>query len=207
MLFVLTLKVQCSAVSKIIDEKVKLRQHYRSMRDKMTPQYKHSLDIEIASRLLCTREYMNAKTLLTYVAKKNETETAGIIHAAFANGKQVAVPKCEPQGVMKCYLVTSFEDLKEGTFGIMEPDTDKCRLLEDFSDSLCLVPALTFDPQGQRLGYGGGYYDRFLSTYKGVSAGLCYASFVKWDLPCESHDIPVRLLVTDRYARHTADKI
>ncbi len=194
-------------MSKISDEKVKLRQHYRSMRDKMTAEYKHSLDIEIASRFLCTREYMNSKNLITYVAKKQEIGTQGIISAAFANGKQVAVPKCEPQGVMNFYLIASMGDLKEGSFGIMEPDTSKCKLLENFTDSICLVPALTFDPQGQRLGYGGGYYDRFLSTYKGISVGLCYASFVKWDLPCESHDIPVGLLVTDRYARHTADKI
>lgn len=204
---VLTLKVQCSAVSKVKDEKVKLRQHYRSMRDKMTAEYKHSLDIEIASRLLCTREYMNAKTIITYVAKKGEVETRGIIHAAFANGKQVAVPKCGEKGEMSFYLITSMDDLVAGVFGIMEPDTDKCRLLEDFAASLCIVPAFTFDPQGQRLGYGGGYYDRFLSTYQGISVGLCYTSFVKWDLPVESHDVPVRFLVTDRYARHTADKI
>lgn len=201
-----TLEIQCSAMSKVQDEKVKLRQHYRSMRDKMTPEYKHSLDIEIASRLLCTREYMNASTLLTYVAKKGEVETRGIIHAAFANGKRVAVPKCGKDGTMDFYLIKSMDDLVEGYFGIMEPDTQRCRLLEDFSDSLCIVPALCFDPQGQRLGYGGGYYDRFLSTYTGVSAGLCYASFVKWDLPVEAYDVTVSLLVTDRYARHTADK-
>ncbi len=194
-------------MSKIIDEKVKLRQHYRSMRDKMTPQYKHSLDIEIASRLLCTAEYMKAKTIITYVSKKQEIETRGIIHAAFANVKQVAVPRCEENGVMRFYLINSLRNLTQGGFGIMEPDPCKCRLLEDFSDSLCIVPAFTFDPHGQRLGYGAGYYDRFLETYSGVSAGLCYASFVKWDLPCEAHDVPVDLLVTDRYARHTADKI
>lgn len=194
-------------MSKISEEKVKLRQHYRSMRDKMTDRYKHSLDIEIASRLLCTVEYMNASTVITYVAKKQEIETRGIIHAAFANGKQVAVPKCRENGVMDFYLITSMDDLKEGCFGIMEPDEDKCRLLEDFSDSICIVPALAFDPQGQRLGYGGGYYDRFLRTYTGVSAGLCYAGFLKWDLPVEAHDLPVSLLVTDRYARHTADKL
>lgn len=194
-------------MSKIFEEKVKLRQHYRSMREKMTPEYKHNLDIELASRLLCTREYMKAKTLIAYVAKKGEVETRGIIYAAFANKKQVACPRCEGDGVMKFYLITSMDDLLEGKFGLLEPDPEKCRPLEDFSDSLCLVPAFTFDPQGFRLGYGAGYYDRFLSTYSGVSAGLCYGSFVKWDLPCEAHDKQVDLLVTDRYARHTADKI
>lgn len=194
-------------MSKISEEKVKLRQHYRSMREKMTPEYKHNLDVELSSRLLCTREYMNAKTILAYVSKKGEVETRGIIHAAFANKKQVAVPRCEGDGIMRFYLITSMDDLVKGSFGLMEPDTSKCTLLEDCSDSLCIVPAFTFDPQGYRLGYGAGYYDRFLSTYPGVSAGLCYASFVKWDLPCEVHDTAVQLLVTDRYARHTADKI
>ena len=176
------------------------------MREKMTAQYKRSLDIEIASRFLCTREYMNAKTLLTYVSRENEVDTIGIIHAAFANKKQVAVPKCEGKGIMNFYLITSMDDLHTGYGSILEPDTSKCRLLEDFSDSVCVVPALSFDPEGYRLGFGGGYYDRFLSTYKGISAGICYGSFVKWELPREQFDVAVDLLVTDRYARHTDDK-
>lgn len=183
-----------------------LREQYRKMREKMTAQYKHSLDIEIASRFLCTREYMNAKTLLTYVSRDTEVDTIGIIHAAFANKKQVAVPKCEGNGVMKFYLINSMDDLKKGYASILEPDISKCRLLEDFSQSVCIVPALSFDPEGYRLGFGGGYYDRFLSTYRGLSVGLCYGSFVKWELPRENFDIAVDLLVTDRYARHTEDK-
>lgn len=193
-------------MSKQRDEKVMLRKHYKEMREKMTAEYKRSLDIEIASRFLCTREYMNAKTVLIYVSKADEVETRGIIYGAFANGKKVAVPKCEGKGIMKFYLISSMNDLCEGFRNILEPDTDKCKLLTDFENSICVVPALSFDPEGYRLGFGGGYYDRFLENYKGVSAGLCYGSFVKWNLPREEHDIPVDLLVTDRYARHTSDK-
>lgn len=193
-------------MSKQRDEKVMLREQYRKMREKMTDEYKRSLDIEIASRFLCTREYAESKTLITYVSRENEIDTIRIIHAAFANKKQVAVPKCEGKGVMRFYLIDSMDDLVMGYAGILEPDTSKCRLLEDFSDSVCIVPGLSFDPEGYRLGFGGGYYDRFLSTYTGVSAGLCYGSFVKWELPRESFDIAVNLLVTDRYARHTDDK-
>lgn len=198
--------MRCSAMSKVKDEKVMLREQYRKMREKMTAQYKHSLDVEIASRFLCTREYMNSKTVLTYVSRDSEVDTIGIIYAAFANKKQVAVPKCEGSGIMKFYLINSMDDLKEGYASILEPDTSKCHLLEDFSQSVCIVPALSFDPDGYRLGFGGGYYDRFLSNYKGISAGLCYGSFVKWELPRESFDVAVDLLVTDRYARHTDDK-
>jgi len=190
-------------MSKIKEEKTMMRNHYRSMREKMTPAFKRNLDVEIASRFLCSVEYMTAKTLLIYVAKASEIETRDIICAALALGKQVAVPKCEGQGIMKFYLITSLDDLKTGFKDILEPDTDKCRPLTDFSDSVCVVPGLSFDPHGQRLGFGGGYYDRFLKDYNGISAGLCYSSFIKWDLPAEQHDVPVDILVTDRFVRHT----
>ncbi len=183
-----------------------LRKHYKEMREKMAAQYKRSLDIEIASRFLCTWEYMQAKTLLVYVSRDTEVDTRGIIHAAFANGKNVAVPKCEGKGIMNFYLIKGMDDLLEGFGGILEPDADKCTKLSDFTDSICVVPALSFDPEGYRIGFGGGYYDRFLANYKGITAGLCYGSFVKWDLPREEHDIPVRLLITDRFARHTSEK-
>ena len=202
----MTSGVLCNAMSNAKNEKVMLREQYRKMREKMTAEYKRSLDIEIASRFLCTNEYMKAKTLLTYVSRDTEVDTIRIIHAAFANKKQVAVPKCEGKGIMNFYLIDSMDDLKEGYAGILEPDVSKCKILEDFSGSVCIVPGLSFDPEGYRLGFGGGYYDRFLSTYEGVSAGLCYGSFIKWELPRETFDTAVALLVTDRYARHTEDK-
>ena len=183
-----------------------LRKHYKEMRAKMTAEYKRSLDIEIASRFLSTWEYMSAKTVLIYVSRPDEVDTRRIIYSAFANGKKVAVPKCEEKGIMSFYLISSMDDLYEGYNKILEPDTSKCTRLANFENSICVVPGLTFDPQGYRLGFGGGYYDRFLENYKGVSAGLCYGSFVKWNLPAEDHDLPVDLLITDRYARHTSDK-
>lgn len=193
-------------MSKIKEEKAMMRNHFISMREKMTPSFKRSLDVEIASRLLCCMEYMKAKTIITYVAKDTEIETRDIICAALTLGKRVAVPKCEGQGIMRFYLIDSLDDLKAGFRGIMEPDTEKCTELSDFSDSLCIVPGLSFDPHGQRLGFGGGYYDRFLKDFKGTTAGLCYVSFMKWDLPCETHDVPVDILVTESFLRHTSAK-
>lgn len=191
-------------MSKFSDEKLMLREHYRKMRDKMTATYKKSLDIEIASRLICSREYADADMLLVYVAKDSEIETRGIISAALANGKQVAVPKCEGEGIMDFYLITSLSELSYGRYGILEPDTEKCRKVTDFENAMCIVPGLSFDPKGNRLGQGGGYYDRFLSSFTGITVGLCYSSFIKWDIPAEQHDIPVSIIVTDRYLRRTA---
>lgn len=192
------------SVNKIVDEKVMLRLHYKKMRDKMTPLYKKTLDYDIESRLICSREYMDAKLILCYVAKDDEVQTRGIIRAALANGKKVAVPLCESEGKMNFYLIDSLDDLRKGTFGIFEPDPSKSALLKDFDDSLCVVPGLSFDPCGNRLGFGRGYYDRFLETYKGLTVGLCYNSFIKWDIPTEKHDVPVKVLVTEGYLRRTS---
>lgn len=183
-----------------------LREHYKKMRGKMTPLYKKSLDIDIASRLLCSREYADASLILTYVAKKDEVETRGIIHAVLANNKKVAVPRCEAEGKMSFYYISSLEELRESPKGIMEPDPETSQKVTDMSGALCIVPGLSFDPEGNRLGFGGGYYDRFLSSFQGITAGLCYGSFIKWGIPSEDHDVPVKVLVTDRYIRRTADK-
>lgn len=193
-------------MSKMQAEKATLRKHCIEMRRNMTASYKRSLDVEIASRFLCSFEYMQADTLLTYVAKDSEVETRDIINAAFALKKRVAVPKCEGEGVMHFYLIDSLEDLTRGYMGIMEPDADKCKKLEVFDNALCVVPGYTFDPRGNRIGYGGGYYDRFLSDKNLTTVGLCYQSFIKWDIPKENHDIPVDILVTDGYLRHTSEK-
>ena len=193
-------------MSKMQAEKATLRKHCIEMREKMTMSYKRSLDVEIASRFLCSFEYMTADKLLIYVAKDNEVETRDIIHAALTLNKSVAVPKCEAEGVMNFYLINSMDDLKKGYMGIMEPDSEKCKKLTDFDKAVCVVPGYTFDPRGNRLGYGGGYYDRFLAKHRVKTAGLCYSSFIKWDIPCEVHDIPVDIIVTDRFLRHTSEK-
>ncbi len=194
------------SVNKIIEEKSMLRDHYKKMRTKMSSKYKHDLDLDIASRFLCSEQYSKAKLLLAYVSKETEIETRGIIYAALANNKRVAVPRCESEGKMSFYYIDGVDSLVMGKNGILEPDPDKCTLVTDFSSSLCIVPGYSFDPAGNRLGYGGGYYDRFLSDYQGVTVGLCYSSFIKWNIPCESHDVPVSVIATDGYIRRASDK-
>ncbi|MGN0452892.1 MAG: 5-formyltetrahydrofolate cyclo-ligase [Ruminococcus sp.] len=191
---------------KITEEKAMLRAHYRSMRKKMTADYKRKLDLEVVSRFLCSDEYMSAKLILLYCAASGEIETRDLMRAALVNRKLVALPKCGEGNTMKFYYVDSFDKLSKGAYGIMEPDTEKCAEVTDFTDALCVLPGLSFDPQGNRLGSGKGYYDRFLEGFEGTTVGLCYASFVKWSLPADVHDIPAKVLVTDRYIRKTSDK-
>ena len=131
-----------------------------------------------------------------------EPSTRALIYAAWANGKKVAVPKCSEETTeMTFYYINSMDDVKSGYNGIMEPDPDTCEQVKDYSHGLCIVPGLSFDAEGYRLGYGRGYYDRFLKHFRGVSVGLCYTSYLKWKLPRGAYDVPVNLIVTEQYTR------
>jgi len=185
--------------------KINLRARYRQFRERLTAEQKIELDATIQSRLLALAEYANADTIFTYVSKPIEVDTIALIEAALANHKQVAVPRCVPNTCdMEFYGITSLGDLEKGKFGVLEPIPSKSYLISDYSKGLCIVPGLSFDAQGYRLGYGMGYYDRFLAEFKGDTVGICYSGCVQWNLPHGYYDKPVHLLVTEKYIRRMA---
>ena len=105
---------------------------------------------------------------------------------------------------MEFYYIRGLEELEPGTFGVLEPVPGRSVRMTDFSSGLCLVPALCYDWRGYRLGYGKGYYDRFLAGFGGHMIGVCYSDCIRRKLPHGRFDRPVELLVTDRYLRRTA---
>ena len=181
--------------------KAELRAHFDSMRQGLSAQYRQKTDIEIISRFLCSEVYAKAELLLTYVSVGAEVDTIGLINAAFANGKSVAVPKCMDGNTMDFYIIKSMDDLTKGKYGLLEPDVNKCKKAEVTEDTVCIVPALSFDAKGHRLGMGGGYYDRFLKNFKGTSVGFCRSSFLRLNLPWQEHDVPVDIIVTEEFLR------
>jgi len=192
--------------SEIILEKQKFRAEFLQKRDKLSVEYKKKRDCEIAARLLSCKEYMEADVLLCYVSFGSEIDTMPIIHAALANKKLVAVPKTDTQNhTLTFHRIASAADLTEGHYGILEPKDD-CPVMVEFSQSLCLVPALGYDVKGFRIGYGKGFYDRFLAQYTGISAGLCYNECMTLRCPAEAHDCKVNLLVTAEYVRRLSGK-
>ncbi len=189
---------------RVTDEKSSkkdLRKHFLQMREGLSADYRQSLDTEIISRLLCSEVYSSAELILTYVSVSPEINTIGLINAAFANGKKVAVPLCIEGNNMKFYYIKSTDDLIKGKYGLLEPDTSKCKEAVINDKTLCVVPGLSFDANGMRLGRGGGYYDRFLEHFKGTSVGLCYASFMRLELPVQSFDKAVDIIVTENFLR------
>jgi 5-formyltetrahydrofolate cyclo-ligase len=102
---------------------------------------------------------------------------------------------------MEFLVIASESDLSPGTFGVAEPDPLRCGPRVPTEKTFCVVPGLAFDPEGFRLGYGKGYYDRFLAGFPGVSAGICYAGCIRRKLPHGRYDRAVDFLVTEQYAR------
>ena len=111
------------------------------------------------------------------------------------------MPRCvENTRLMNMHLITGMEDLQEGAYGILEPRED-LPILQKTKNAICIVPAFCNDFRGYRVGYGGGYYDRYLSGFEGVKIGINYSDCVRPRLIGGRYDVPIDVLVTDRYIR------
>ena len=175
--------------------KSELRKQAKQLRKSL--ENKCEKDLKIESALLKTDEYKNAQTLLIYASLEDEIKTDGIIENALKNNKTVAAARClDSKGKMDFYVINSLSDLTSGSFGIREPDINLCKRLETYNKSVIIVPGLIFDEKGFRIGFGGGYYDRFLAENKLFSIGLCYDELLYSSVPSEENDIPVNVVIT-----------
>lgn len=181
-----------------------LRQEIKLWRKSLAPEEKAQMDERICARVTGLREYAACDTLLTYVSTPIEVDTWPLIERALADGKRVAVPRCiDGTRQMAFYYIRSYDDLAPGTFGVLEPLPERCALWKPAGTCLCIVPALAYDRAGFRLGYGAGYYDRFLSGYHGAKVGIIYQHNLRARLWSGRFDIPIELLVTETRLWHT----
>lgn len=157
-------------------------------------------DEAIFSRLTETTAWRNCRTLLCYVSLPGEVDTRRLIERAWRDAKQVAVPRTGPGRAMCFIPIGGWDELSSGSMGILEPGTGREPVRAE-ADTLCILPGLSFDCFGYRLGYGGGYYDRFLAGFTGVSAGLCYERMLSPKLPRAAHDMRCDILITERGLR------
>ena len=160
---------------------------------------KKEADLKIFENLKTSGLIGKAEIVLTYVSYRNEADTLMLIDHLLSEGIKVAVPRCRKQGQMDFFTIEDLSELKTSSMGIPEPEYDEERLVRDFTGALCIVPGTAFDLKGNRTGYGGGYYDRFLSREKNVtSAGICYSSLIYDEVPSEPHDISVDHIITEK---------
>lgn len=190
------------------EQKKLLRTEFKHIRDGISLKEKTAADKKIVAALLDSDEYKSCRTILSYVSLGSEADTYDIILQALNDGKQVAVPRCDDNnGKMTFYVISSLEQLEKGSFSVMEPIPDKCSVLMDFDNSLCIVPGLAFDEYGYRLGYGKGYYDRFLSLHKEIfKIGIGYSCCIVSELVSDTYDIAADLIITEKYTITPKDK-
>lgn len=156
-------------------------------------------DAALCRRVLENPWFLRAKTVMGYMAIPPEPELDAVLAACFQMGKQLALPRCEADGIMTARIVTALTDLETGAFGILEPPkTLTVAAPEDLE--LILVPGMAFSPEGARLGRGKGYYDRFLEHFRGKTVGICYESRVLEEIPVEGHDRFMDAVLTDQRA-------
>ena len=180
-------------------EKQRLREERLAAREALSEQERSVLDDRITQKLLATSEYVEATTVLTYVSVSSEVSTRMFIESALRDGKTVAVPRCLPGHCLEFVAITSLDQLIAAPFGLLEPPKELPALTEEQMDaSICIVPALLVDTKGYRLGYGAGFYDRFLSTYSGKKICLAYQqNLSKTELPHTAFDVPIDMVITE----------
>lgn len=180
--------------------KKNLRQKYRGIRERMPKAEKSVLDAKLFNKLTGFIKYKEAKKILIFVSTEIEVDTIKIINDALKCGKVVAVPKClDKKGSMAFYVIKSLDELKKASFNLLEPDESISPKLTDFSSSICILPGFAFDSKGYRIGFGKGYYDRFLQKYNGTKIGICYNSCIADELPHGRYDVQANFIVTPKY--------
>ena len=182
------------------EEKKALRKEIKTLRAAHTDEEIHAMSLKVRDQVLTLPEYRDAEVIYAYVDCKHEVEPSDIIRAAWADGKRVAVPKVQGENMKFFYITSLEEDLEEGYYGIREPyEKHPADEAEDEQKGLMLMPGVAFDEAHHRIGYGGGFYDRFLEAHPGLSrVALAFEFQVKEQVPYEVFDICPEKIVTEK---------
>ena len=183
----------------LINDKKSCRDFYGNVRKTLTMQERTEWDRRILSFLVNSELYRRSDLLLTYVSVGSEAGTRELISFALADGKRVAVPVCIGQR-MSFFEIESVNNLKKGAFGIPTADKSAKPVQTYDMSALCIVPALSFDRNMNRLGMGGGFYDRYLERLLMPvhTVAVAFDEQIATKIPSELHDICPELVITDR---------
>ena len=184
----------------MIDEmnKKTIREECLHIRNNLSEKWRCNADYSIARLLFESALFEQCKTVFCYVSRSDEINTRSIIEKTLSLGKTVAVPRTVgTERRMEFIQIGGLHELIPGNFNILEPPENVEKIQQGDRHTLCLIPALCTDKNGHRVGYGGGYYDRFLSNFPGESVVLVYSFLSETELPVESYDIPAGWVVTE----------
>ncbi len=168
-----------------------LRKKYKEKRDNI--KNKVTKDNLIYQKVINNKDILSSKTLLIYISINSEVDTTKIINY-FLNTKNIAVPKIIDNDMFFCY-VTNLNDLTPGKYNIPEPTNEN--IVTDFDNAICIVPGICYDKENYRIGYGKGYYDRFLSKNKIKTIGLCYKECMIEKIDNDKYDYKIDEVITE----------
>lgn len=178
--------------------KSQLRKQLIIQRNALSRQFIEEAGAAAAKNIFLTEEFLSADTVLCYVSVNSELPTHEIFEHCFSIGKKAAAPVCV-DGELIFKYIDGFDDLHIGAYSIPEPNED-CPEVSVTSRTLCITPALCYNQNGYRIGYGKGYYDKFFAKNQCVRMGLCCEKFIINFAPDEN-DRAVDIIVTERKLR------
>ena len=171
--------------------KQKKKKNYKIIRSNIVDRYKK--DQTIFEQIINNTFVKESKLILIYFSNQDEVDTKELINFFLSLHKLVALPKVIGKEIV-FYYINSINDVKTGKFGIKEPITGSKVL--DYSDSVCIVPGICFDKNNYRIGYGGGYYDRFLKDYNGYTIGITYNECLVDKIDIDSYDVKLDKVIS-----------
>ncbi len=176
-------------------KKHELRKKLKKIRDLIPKCEARAKSLELTKTITGSEAYLRSESVMTYVSFGSEVQTLALIEQILTDKKNLFVPLCDVNlKVMFPVKISSIDQLELGNYGILEPKKELLKsgvlTIGDKTDiDLAIVPVLGFDKRGGRLGYGGGYYDRFLNGYTGLSVGIAFSECLVENVPAEKHDI------------------
>lgn len=187
------------------EQKRELRKEIKERAAALGRGYTEAADRDIFCHVTGLPEYRKAETLFCFAGTSGEIDTAPIIEDALRQGKQVGVPKCIARGIMEVCRIESLGELEPGKFGILEPG-NQAPVIPPEDIDLAVVPCLSCSSDGRRLGYGGGYYDRYLEHTRAVKAVICRERIMREDIPADVHDQAMDLVISETGVRRISRK-
>lgn len=176
--------------------KDELRAEMKRLRRQLSKEEAEQKSRAAAGAVFALPQYRSAATVMAYMSSFKEISTAAIISDAIKHKRLVLpVSNTDSLTITPSYL-KSESDLVKGAYGIYEPRVIEPAETDDIDAAI--IPGIAFDRRGGRLGFGKGYYDRFLSEFRGVKIGFCYEFQLIDELPLDSHDIPMDIIITEK---------
>ena len=187
------------------EEKRALRRKFGTMRQEMSQDDRLEKSRAICKGFLSSMAYVHSDTVLLYYSINSEVDTQELIDTILESGKRLALPVCRENSEMVFRYINSRDDLVKGFFSALEPKEG----LEEFKEAkhpICVIPAIAFDKEGYRIGYGKGYYDRYLTDPSIVKIGFIYDNLFVDKLPRGRFDLNCDLVITERGVFNTGEK-